>query len=225
MIPEEGKLLLVDKPLTWTSFDVVKKLKYTLRPKKIGHAGTLDPLATGLLLIGVNKFTKKLHELQGLDKTYLGVMEIGKTTPSYDLETEFDSEQDWQHLKAEEIEKARLSFLGEIKQVPPAHSAIRVDGQRAYQLARRNEEVKLKERTVTIKRFDLELDLPLIRFEVECTKGTYIRSLVNDFGHFLSVGAYLKELRRTRIGVYDIKNAYQLDSLIKEIENDKKASE
>ncbi len=218
IIPEEGKLLLINKPYEWTSFDVVKKLKYLLKPKKIGHAGTLDPLATGLLLIGVNKYTKKLNELQNLDKAYEGIIAIGRTTPSYDLETPFDSEKSIDQVTTDQIEKVRRSFLGEIDQFPPAHSAVKIEGQRAYKKARRNEEVRLKARKVTIRNFKFtKIALPEIHFMVTCSKGTYIRSLAHDFGQSLGVGAYLKSLTRTSIGKYKLEDAENLETLVKKI--------
>ena len=214
---EEGRLLLINKPVGWTSFDVVKKLRNTLRVKKIGHAGTLDPLATGLLLIGTGKYTKKLNELQGLDKTYSGVFEIGKTTPSYDLETAFDSEISWEHITQEQLEAAQEKFTGLISQIPPAHSAVKVGGERAYKKARKNKEVKLSPRSVTIHRFEITTDdLPEVEFEVSCSKGTYIRSLAHDFGHELGVGAFLKKLVRTAVGSYHLEDALELDAFIKQ---------
>lgn len=213
---EEGKILLINKPQHWTSFDVVKKLRYTIGVKKIGHAGTLDPLATGLLIIGTGKFTKKLNELQGLDKTYEGTFEIGKTTPSFDLETEFDSTTDFSHLSSEDLAKAREELTGPISQVPPAHSAVKVNGERAYKKARRNEAVKLEPRSVVIKEFSLKTDsLPDVDFIISCTKGTYIRSMARDLGEKLGVGAYLKKLVRTRVGDYSLDDAYDLDTFIK----------
>lgn len=215
IIPEDGCFLLIDKPLHWTSFDVVKKLKYAIKPKKIGHSGTLDPLATGLLVIGVNKFTKKLNEVQGLDKTYEGIFEIGRTTPSYDLETEFDSEKDYCGIGDENLESARQHFLGVISQMPPVYSAIKVNGERAYEKARRNENVDMKSREVTIHSFEIEsYHLPEIHFRINCSKGTYIRSLAHDFGQILGPGAYLKALRRTAIGDFHVKDAHNLDELV-----------
>ena len=214
---EEGRLLLINKPVDWTSFDVVKKLKFALKIKKIGHAGTLDPLATGLLIIGTGKFTKKLNELQGLDKTYEGIIEIGKTTPSYDLETEFDSEGEWTHIVQEELEQARQTFSGNIAQVPPAYSAIKVGGERAYKKARKNEAVKLEPRSVSIHQFDIETtNLPEVQFKVSCSRGTYIRSLAHDFGQKLGVGAYLKKLARTSVGKYQLSDAVDLDEFIRQ---------
>lgn len=213
---EEGKILLINKPVSWTSFDVVKKLRFVLKVKKIGHAGTLDPLATGLLIIGTGKFTKKLNELQGLDKTYEGIFEIGKTTPSFDLETEFDSTTDISTLKPEDFERAREKLTGPISQVPPAHSAVKVGGERSYKKARRNEAVKLEPREVTLTRFEITHDqLPEVAFKIDCSKGTYIRSIARDLGEDLGVGAYLKKLVRTRIGSYSLDDAYELDEFIK----------
>ncbi|MFT4786668.1 MAG: tRNA pseudouridine55 synthase [Cyclobacteriaceae bacterium] len=213
---EDNVFLLVNKPLTWTSFDVVKKLKFALRPKKIGHAGTLDPLATGLLVLGLNKNTKKIDEVQGASKTYTGIIEIGKTTPSYDLETAYDSETNCQHVRSEDVLAAAKKLTGFVTQVPPIYSAVKVDGERAYKKARRNEEVKLKERVVEISSFEVtEMSLPEIHFKIDCSKGTYIRSLANDMGKILGVGAHLKALCRTRIGDYHLKDAYQLEDLVK----------
>ncbi len=217
----EGKILLIDKPLTWTSFDVVKKLRYALKVKKIGHAGTLDPLATGLLLIGTGKFTKKLNELQGLDKTYEGIIGIGKTTPSYDLETEFDSERDYSHLTITDITRAAEAFTGEIDQIPPAHSAVKVGGKRAYKMARKNEEVKIDPRRVTIKTFEiLSFNDDEVQFRIDCSKGTYIRSIARDFGESLGVGGYLKSLRRTKIGDYSVDEAEDLISFVEKVRSD-----
>lgn len=214
---EDGKLLLINKPVDWTSFDVVKKLRYTLKVKKIGHAGTLDPLATGLLIIGTGKFTKKLNELQGLDKTYEGIIEIGKTTPSYDLETTFDSETDWSDVTNDQFEEARKKLTGDIQQIPPAHSAIKVGGERAYKKARKNKEVKLEPRSLTIHDFQLDYsNLPEVKFEVSCSKGTYIRSLAHDFGQLIGVGAYLKKLVRTSVGEYQLSDAVDLDEFVRQ---------
>lgn len=215
---QEGQLLLIDKPYQWTSFDVVKKLRYALKVKKIGHAGTLDPLATGLLLIGTGKWTKKLEQLQGLDKTYEGVIEIGKTTPSYDLETEFDSQAEIDHIAASDLEAARLKLTGPIEQIPPAHSAVKIDGERAYKKARRNEAVKMKVRSVQIHRFDIEANLPEVSFQIECSKGTYIRSMAHDFGRHLGVGGYLKSLRRTSVGEHHVDQAKTVEEFLKEVQ-------
>jgi tRNA pseudouridine55 synthase len=212
---ESGAMLMIDKPQTWTSFDVVKKLRYTLKVKKIGHAGTLDPLATGLLIVCTGKFTKKINEYQGMGKVYEGIIEVGKTTPSYDLETEFDSESAYDHLTPDELYKAAQSLTGQISQIPPVFSAVKVGGKRAYKSARNNEEVKLDPRLVEVSEFELtKIDLPEVHFRIKCSKGTYIRSMAHDFGHALGCGAYLKYLRRTAIGEYNVEDAYSLDGLI-----------
>ncbi|MEM9324213.1 MAG: tRNA pseudouridine(55) synthase TruB [Bacteroidota bacterium] len=212
---EEGQLLLIDKPFEWTSFDVVKKLRSVLRVKKIGHAGTLDPLATGLLLIATGKFTKKLQFLQAEDKEYEGVIEVGKTTPSYDLETAFDTESKWEHISDEDLLGTAHRMTGMIEQYPPAHSAVKVGGQRAYKRARANQEVVLKPRDVMIHRFELtRIAKPEVSFQIHCSKGTYIRSMANDFGRHLGTGAYLKSLRRTAIGDYRISDARALQDFI-----------
>lgn len=201
-------MLLVDKPLEWTSFDVVKKMRGLTRVKKIGHAGTLDPLASGLLILCTGKMTKQIERFQAMEKAYTGVLVLGKTTPSVDLETEFDSEQPTDHITLEQLEQAQRAFLGTIEQIPPQHSAVKVDGKRVYKLARQGKSVEIKARQVQINEFNFtKVDLPTIQFEVVCSKGTYIRSLVRDLGQVLGVGAYLKELRRTRIGQYRVDDA------------------
>ena len=211
----EGEVLLIDKPLTWTSFDVVKKLKYQLKIKKIGHAGTLDPLATGLLILCTGKMTKQIEQYQAQEKEYTGTLVLGKTTPSVDLETPFDSEHSIDHLTERDWEAARQSLVGEIQQIPPAHSAVQVNGQRAYKLARQGKEVAIKPRTVTVNTFEFtRVELPEIDFRVVCTKGTYIRSLVRDVGEKLGVGAHLQRLCRTRIGEYTLADAYSLDDFL-----------
>lgn len=213
---EEGQILLINKPVNWTSFDVVKKLRHALNVKKIGHAGTLDPLATGLLIIGTGKFTKKLNDLQGLDKTYEGIIEIGKTTPSFDLETEFDSEADFSHLVEADFIKVKEELTGALSQVPPAHSAIKIGGERAYKKARKNIAVKMEPRAVHIHSLKIGLEnLPEISFESRVSKGTYIRSLARDFGEKLGVGGYLKKLVRTSVGDYQLSEAHELDEFIK----------
>lgn len=217
----EGRILLIDKPVTWTSFDVVNKLRYTLKLKKIGHAGTLDPLATGLLLIGTGKFTKKLNDLQGLDKTYEGIFTIGKTTPSYDLETAFDSEQAYDHITEEDVYEAASRLTGSLDQIPPAHSAVRINGERAYKHARLNQEVKLEARKIIVHHFTVSrISLPDVHFEISCSKGTYIRSIARDLGKLLGVGAYLQSLRRTKIGDYDVKDAETVEEFVTKISGD-----
>ncbi|MBL6445934.1 tRNA pseudouridine(55) synthase TruB [Fulvivirga sp. 29W222] len=210
----EGSVILVDKPLEWTSFDVVKKLRYALKTKKIGHAGTLDPLATGLLILCTGKMTKQIETYQAQEKEYTGKMVVGKTTPSFDLETEIDSETDISHLKNEMVYELTSQFSGIISQTPPAYSAIKVKGKRAYESARKGEEVKLKSREVEISLFEItDINFPEISFRVTCSKGTYIRSLVRDFGVALGVGAYMSELRRTRIGEYRVEEAKTIEEL------------
>ncbi|MEP0368145.1 MAG: tRNA pseudouridine(55) synthase TruB [Cyclobacteriaceae bacterium] len=218
---QEGKLLLIDKPREWTSFDAVNKLRYVLKIKKIGHAGTLDPLATGLLIIGTGKFTKKLNELQGLDKEYEGVFEIGKTTPSYDLETAFDSENDTSQVSEQDVLEASKKLTGFQNQMPPVYSAIRVKGKRAYKSARKNEEVKLDPRPVTVHEFEIKkIEDTEVHFRISCSKGTYIRSIAHDLGEILGVGAYLKTLRRTAVGEYRIEEAVALEDFVNQVNQD-----
>ncbi len=214
----EGAVICIDKPYRWTSFDVVKKLRYQLKIKKIGHAGTLDPLATGLLILCTGKMTKQIDQYQSMEKEYEGVLVLGKTTPSIDLETEIENEKPIDQLTPDLLEKARLRFLGNIQQVPPAHSAIRIQGERAYKMARKGKAVKMEPRTVQIEAFDLtKIELPEVHFRVVCSKGTYIRSLVRDFGNQLAVGAYLSELRRTRIGAFHVKEADHIEDFLARI--------
>ena len=217
-ISKEGSLLLINKPKNWTSFDVVNKLRYLLKIKKIRHAGTLDPLAEGLLIIGIGKHTKKLAGLQGLNKTYEGVIEIGKTTPSFDLETPFNSASDYRSVTPQKIMLAVETLTGELDQIPPLFSAIKVNGQRAYKSARKNEKILLKSRKIKVYKFEIiQLILPQIHFRVVCSKGTYIRSLARDLGEKLGVGGYLKELVRTQVGQYKLKNALLLEQVIDQI--------
>ena len=213
----EQELLLIDKPLGWTSFDVIKKVRGLLKVKKVGHAGTLDPLASGLLLLGIGKGTKLLAKHQNLDKTYEGTLCLGKTTPSFDLETPFDSEKSYDHLKDSDLFAAREVFLGEQVQRPPLYSACKVKGVKAYTMARKGEKVLLAKRTVFIHDFDLtQIAWPFVDFTVVSSKGTYIRSLAHDFGQHLGVGAHLSALRRTHIGSsYKIEDAYTIAYLEK----------
>ena len=211
----EGQILLIDKPLTWSSFQAVNKLKYILKrqynlPKKfkIGHAGTLDPLATGLLIVCTGKFTKRIAEIQGQAKEYTGTFTVGATTPSYDLETEVDATFPIEHITTELIQEMAKQFLGEIDQKPPVFSAIKKDGKRLYEHARAGEEVEIAFRKTTIHEFEItKFDLPKIEFRVVCSKGTYIRSLAFDFGKALNSGAHLSVLRRTKIGDYSVANS------------------
>lgn len=214
MLPEEGRVLLVNKPLGWTSFDVVNKLRYRLKIKKIGHAGTLDPLATGLLIICTGKMTKQIESYQAEEKEYTGVFVVGQTTPSYDLETAPTEPLLISHLTEEQIKATVKPFLGTIEQVPPVHSAIKVGGKRSYELARKGREVELSSRPVFIREFEItSIELPRVSFRVVCSKGTYIRSLARDFGQALGVGAYLTDLCRTRIGPFLLQDAKSLEEI------------
>jgi tRNA pseudouridine55 synthase len=208
------RLLLINKPLGWTSFDVVNKLRYKLKIKKIGHAGTLDPLATGLLIICTGKLTKRIDEFQAQEKEYTGKFVLGQTTPSFDLETEVSLAKDISFITNEAITSAATRFIGAIQQIPPIHSAIRVNGKRAYAMARKGKEPELKAREVYIKEFEItNIEKPTIEFRVVCSKGTYIRSLARDFGEALGTVAYLSELCRTRIGEFKLVDALKLDQV------------
>jgi len=210
-----GSMLMIDKPYGWTSFGVVKKLRGALGVKKIGHAGTLDPLATGLLILCTGKMTKSIHQYQAMEKEYEGTLVLGKTTPSVDLETPFDSESDISHITVKSINKATIDFIGKIQQVPPVYSAVKVDGQRVYNKARKGQKVIIEPRTVEIKKFEItSCQLPEVEFRVVCSKGTYIRSLVRDFGNLLGGGAYLSRLVRTRIGPYLLSEANVLETFL-----------
>lgn len=211
--PYLDKVMLIDKPLGWTSFDVVNKLRKTLGIKKIGHAGTLDPLATGLLIICTGKMTKKIQELTNLDKEYTGILIIGQSTPSHDRETEVTETRDISHITSQHIRQAAVQLTGRIEQIPPVHSAVKVKGKRAYKLARKGEMPELKPRNVEVHAFDITaINLPEVHFRVVCSKGTYIRSLVRDLGEKLGTGAHLAELCRTRIGNFSLKDAKSIDS-------------
>lgn len=213
----EGEVLLVDKPYTWTSFNVVSKIRNAIKPLKVkvGHAGTLDPLATGLLILCTGKFTKRIEEFQAQQKEYTGIITLGATTPSYDKETEIDQTFDISGITPDQIYQAAKTFEGEIDQYPPAHSAIKIDGERVYEKARRGEEVMMKSRKITIFNFEItDINLPDISFSVTCTKGTYIRSLAHDFGKSLNNGAYLGALRRTKSGDFSVEEAWSVDALV-----------
>lgn len=212
---QPGQVLLINKPLRWTSFDIVKKLRYKLKIKKIGHAGTLDPLATGLLIVCSGKMTKSINDFMGMEKEYTGSLVIGQTTASYDLETPPTDPVDITLINAEAIQNVVNSFIGLIQQTPPLHSAIKVNGKRAYELARAGEVAELKKREVEIKEFEVvTIDLPRIDFRVVCSKGTYIRSLARDIGESLGVGAYLSALCRTRIGTFRLEDALQVEEVL-----------
>jgi tRNA pseudouridine55 synthase len=218
MEPHTDRLLLIDKPLGWTSFDVVNKLRHKLKIKKIGHAGTLDPLATGLLILCTGKMTKRIDEYQAQEKEYTGKFILGQSTASHDLETDITETKDVTHLTDESILLAAHKFKGVIQQIPPLHSAIKIDGKRAYKLARKGHEVELKPREVSVLEFEItKIQKPEITFRIVCSKGTYIRSIARDFGIELGVGAYLTELCRTRIGEFRLENAStieEIDSLL-----------
>lgn len=208
----EGKVLLIDKPLHWTSFDAVRKIRNLIRIKKVGHAGTLDPLATGLLIICTGKFTKRINEYMAKEKEYTGTFVLGATTPTYDLESEPENHHSIDGIDITAIEKAARQLTGEIMQVPPAHSAIKKDGIRVYELARQGKEVKLDPRKITIHAFEIvKVELPVIYFRVVCSTGTYIRSLAHDTGQLLGCGAYLSSLCRTRIGEFELKDASTIE--------------
>lgn len=222
----DGKVILLDKPIDWTSFDVVKKVRILTRISKVGHAGTLDPLATGLLIVCTGKFTKKINEYMGMEKEYTGTFTLGATTPTYDLESNPENLKDFTHLTPEQIHEATQQFIGPIMQVPPAHSAIKKDGKPVYLAARKGESVVLEPRPVTIHEFVIEkIELPIIHFKVVCSTGTYIRSLAHDFGAALGVGGYMSSLRRTRIGIFNVADAHDINSFEAEIEKLKASSE
>lgn len=212
---EQNQIILIDKPYGWTSFQTLKKVKYLLKVAKIGHAGTLDPLATGLLILCTGQKTKEISLYQAQEKEYTGTLVLGKTTPSIDLETEFDSEKDTSRLKAQDVEDILPKFLGEIEQVPPIYSAVKKDGKRLYELARKGKTTEIEPKKIHI--YELEItnlqNFPEIDFRVVCSKGTYIRSLVRDMGESLGVGAYLKNLCRTRIGGFRLENAWKISDL------------
>ncbi len=220
----DGETLLIDKPLDWTSFDVVNKLKYPLKRKfgniKIGHAGTLDPRATGLLVICTGKKTKTIDEIQQQNKTYSGCIFLGAETESYDTEKPAINQQSIAHITEQQVLDCAQTFVGEQLQYPPKHSAVKIDGKRAYSLARANIDVEVRPRVVHIYQFEVtQIDLPYVYFKIECSKGTYIRTIAHDFGKKLQNVAYLFSLRREKIGNYDVKDAFQVEELAKQIDN------
>ncbi len=217
-----GQILVFDKPLEWTSFQLVNKVRWLIRKScgikkiKVGHAGTLDPLATGVLVICTGKFTKRIPELQGTEKEYTGTFTLGATTPSYDMETEVDKTFETAHIAEEDLDGAALQLTGEIQQTPPVFSALKKDGKRLYEYARKGEDVKLESRPVTIHKFEVDAPrFPVVDFKIVCSKGTYIRSMANDFGIALGSGAYLSSLKRTRVGEFTIENSLDLQSFEK----------
>ena len=221
---EEGQMLLINKPLRWTSFDVVRKIRGLIKIKKVGHAGTLDPLATGLLIVCTGKYTKKINEYMAQEKEYTGTINLGAVTPTFDLESEPQDFKPYEHLTEAEIKNATTSFQGPILQLPPIHSAIKQDGKPVYKLARKGVEVILEPRKVTIHAFEITaIDLPSVHFKVICSTGTYIRSLANDFGQALGCGGYLSGLCRTRIGAFELKDAYDMQTLEQRIKDENAA--
>ena len=217
-LPDIGEVILIDKPLRWTSFDVTKKLKFAGKFKKIGHAGTLDPLATGLLILCTGKMTKQIDEYQAQEKEYSGTLVLGKTTPSVDLETDFDEEFPIEHINSEVLANTLARFQGKILQIPPIYSAIQVNGKRLYELARKgvkDEDIEIKSREVEIMKFEIDAtNFPAINFVIVCSKGTYVRSLVRDFGIACGSGAYMSALRRERIGEYSVKDALTIQQFM-----------
>jgi tRNA pseudouridine55 synthase len=219
----EGKVLLINKPLYWTSFDAVRKVRNLVRTKKVGHAGTLDPLASGLLIICTGKFTKKINEYMAQEKEYTGTITLGATTPTYDLESEPQDFKTIDHITKEMLEAATRPFTGIIQQVPPIHSAIKVEGKRVYELARKGIDVKLEPRQINISEFSItNIELPVVHFKVVCSTGTYIRSLANDYGAQLGCGGHLSSLCRTRIGNFNLSDAMTIEDLDDEIKAFKK---
>ena len=221
---ESGKVILINKEEKWTSFDVVKKIKNLLKEKflfkkiKVGHAGTLDPLATGLLIVCIGKATKKISDFQNLKKTYSGELTLGATTPSFDLETNVNKTYDLSKISDEKILKVKDSFIGENFQKPPIYSAIKVDGERLYKKARRGDKIEVKRRKVFIYDFQItDISVPKVSFEIICSKGTYIRSIANDFGHKLENGAYLSMLKRDKIGEYSVNDAVTVEGFKNEL--------
>jgi tRNA pseudouridine55 synthase len=215
---EEGRVLLINKPLEWTSFDAVNKIRNLLRIKKVGHAGTLDPLATGLLIICTGKFTKRINEYMAQEKEYTGTITLGAVTPTYDLESEPQDFKQVEYISELQIQEATKPFIGDIMQIPPAHSAIKVGGKRVYELARQGKEVKLEPRKLFIKEFTVtKIEMPLVHFRVICSTGTYIRSLANDFGEALGCGGYLSSLCRTRIGDFSVNDSMTMEQFEAEV--------
>ncbi len=219
---EEGRVLLIDKPLDWTSFDVVRKIRNLIKIKKVGHAGTLDPLATGLLIVCTGKFTKRINEYMAQEKEYTGTITLGAVTPTYDLESEPENFKPVDTITKELIQETTQKFTGEILQTPPIHSAIKQKGKPVYLMARKGVDVVLEPRKITIKKFEItSVEMPVISFRVVCTTGTYIRSLANDFGAVLGCGGYLSSLRRTSIGNFSVEKAITIDEFTKSITGSK----
>ena len=224
---KNGQVLIIDKPLNWTSFQVVNKIRWAIRKKfnlkkiKVGHAGTLDPLATGILVICTGKMTKKINQFQAESKEYTGTITLGATTPSFDLETEIDKQFPTDHITESLIQSTADSFKGTIQQKPPLYSAIKKDGVRLYELARKGEQTEIKSREVVIYEFDIsKIEFPIVHFRIKCSKGTYIRSIANDFGVQLKSGGHLSSLRRTKSGEFNVDASKTLESFIKEFNDE-----
>ncbi|MDA3891299.1 MAG: tRNA pseudouridine(55) synthase TruB [Salinivirgaceae bacterium] len=222
----EGEVLLIDKPLNWTSFDIVNKIRYIIRAKlnlkkiKVGHAGTLDPLATGLLIVCTGKMTKQIESFQAQEKEYITTIKLGATTPSFDKETEEDATFSTDHITKEMIEQTLQKFVGETEQMPPMFSAKKVNGQKAYIAARKGEEIELKPRKIVISSIELQnINMPYIQIKISCSKGTYIRALGRDIGKTMNSGGYLTELRRTKIGDFNVENALEISEFEKNVNN------
>lgn len=223
--PVEGEIFYVDKPLRWTSFDVVKRIRGALSRRtglkklKVGHAGTLDPLATGVMTVVTGRATKQIEALQAYTKEYVATIRLGATTPSFDLETEIDAEYPWEHIDRPMVEEALKKFVGSIKQVPPAYSACKIDGKRAYKMARKGKEVNIKAKELVIDEIELlDMQMPVIVIRVVCSKGTYIRALARDIGEALGSGGHLTGLRRTRVGDVAVENCLSVEDLMKHLE-------
>ncbi|WP_207512830.1 tRNA pseudouridine(55) synthase TruB [Longitalea luteola] len=216
---EEGQVLLINKPLGWTSFDVVRKIRNTIKIKKVGHAGTLDPLATGLLILCTGKFTKRINEYMAQEKEYTGTFTFGAVTPTYDLESEPQDHKDFSAITPEQLQAIAQQFTGNLQQVPPMHSAIKKDGKRVYELARKGQTIELEPRRIVIKAFEFtRIELPVVHFRVVCSTGTYIRSLAHDVGQAAGCGAYLSSLCRTRIGAFTLDQSMTMDEALEKIQ-------
>jgi tRNA pseudouridine55 synthase len=220
----DGQVLLIDKPLRWTSFDVIRRVRGLIRIRKVGHAGTLDPLATGLLIVCTGKFTKKINEYMAREKEYTGSITLGATTPTFDLESEPENFTSYHDITAEHILALTGQFTGELMQLPPIHSAIKQEGVRVYEMARKGIEVTMVPRHVIISEFEItQIEMPVVSFRVVCSTGTYIRSLANDFGAALGCGGYLSSLRRTRIGEYRVTDALTIEQLESKVSGEQQA--
>lgn len=218
---EAGQVLLIDKPFKWTSFDIIRKVRDLTKIKKVGHAGTLDPLATGLLIVCTGKFTKRINEFMAQEKEYTGTITLGAVTATFDVESEPENLQPYAHIGEAAIREMTARFTGDILQVPPMHSAIKKDGKRLYEMARRGEHIELEPRRLFIKEFEItQIELPVVSFRVVCSTGTYIRSLANDFGAALGCGGYLSKLCRTRIGTFMLDRALNIEALEQLIKQD-----